>query len=161
MDCTVGVSSPAGFLLHGSLDDGAENDQVTQELYTTSPSHTSPALYRQDLTPTDTHANTHTSSISSSIEPTGVYQTQEYTVSLCYKIIVQVCIVTQVKPRQLMASASMSPSRDGHEFNAGKYACMWGLCQCTTFTQMHTQTHTLTTHILHINTHGCEYMLEL
>ena len=31
---------------------------------------------------------------------------------------------TQVNPRQPMASASMSPSREGKELRAGKYACI-------------------------------------
>lgn len=39
---------------------------------------------------------------------------------------------TQVNPRQPIASASMSPSKDGNELRAGKYACMCGLCQCVT-----------------------------
>jgi hypothetical protein len=39
-------------------------------------------------------------------------------------VAVAVIVLTQVNPRQLIASASMSPSREGKEFSAGKYACM-------------------------------------
>ena len=35
----------------------------------------------------------------------------------------------QVNPKQLMASAIISPNKLGKLFIAGKYACMWGLCQ--------------------------------
>jgi hypothetical protein len=37
--------------------------------------------------------------------------------------------LTQVKPKQLIASANISPSNEGKEFKAGKYACMYGDCQ--------------------------------
>jgi hypothetical protein len=35
-------------------------------------------------------------------------------------IIIIVVVLTQVNPRQLIASASISPRRDGKEFSAGK-----------------------------------------
>ena len=44
-------------------------------------------------------------------------------------------LLTQVNPRQLIASASISPNNEGNEFKAGKYACIWGLCQCVTYSK--------------------------
>ena len=41
--------------------------------------------------------------------------------------------LTQVKPRHPMASANISPNKEGNEFRAGKYACMYGLCQCVIY----------------------------
>lgn len=117
------VCLPAVFLLQCSVDDGVNSDLVSPVLYTTSPTHTSPAQCTLDSKPTQ-----HKHHVIQPLNTT--WDARLMSVWFVFN--------TQVKPRQLIASASMSPNKDGHEFSAGKYACMWGLCQCTTYNK-HTQ----------------------